>query len=72
MLGFHVFVDYILENLDYVVQIMMHSLDFFAIGVVGLTVRTKREESSDDLALHNYLSLVEFSFFPDSFRDRFY
>ena len=43
MLGFDILVNNILENLYYVVQVMMNAFDFFRILIICFTIRAKHQ-----------------------------
>lgn len=72
VLGLDILVDYILEYLDYIVYIMVHSLHFFAVLIVRFTVGAEHQKALDYLRVHDPRHFVQFSVFPDAFRYQFH
>ena len=71
MLSFYILVNYVLEDLYYIVDIMMDTLHISAIQIVGLAVGTEHQQPLDYHTLHNSLSLVELSIFPNALSYQF-
>lgn len=71
MLSFDILVNYVLEDLYYIVDIMMDALYISAIQIVGLAVGAEHQQPLDYHTLHNSLSLVELSIFPNALSYQF-
>ena len=67
MLSLDILVDYVLEDLYYIMKIMVDSLNIFTVNVIGFTVWTEHQKAFDYLTIHDPLGLVKLSIFPDAF-----